>query len=102
MQFWSDNFQFEDSSVSIPEGTAEVNVTGAGQNLSGVSIYAFNSAGAYLGLTASTDADGMTSFRLPAGGVPFSGRLSEQPILVRGPCPATRPEQCGGNILRGR
>ncbi len=66
-QFWSEEFTWQDSTVSIPEGTARVHVTMAGQDLEGVKVYVFSAGDAYLGVYETTDPDGIALFRLPAG-----------------------------------
>ena len=70
-QFWSDLFTWTDQTILIPEGTAQVHVTMAGQDIQGVPVYVYNSAGTYLGLTGTTNASGIVDFRLPAGAYKF-------------------------------
>ena len=70
-QYWSELFDQADQTVTIDEGTSVVTVTGLGLPLTGVNVYAFNAAGAYLGLAESTDSAGKVSFRLPAGDYNF-------------------------------
>jgi len=70
-KYWSEVFNQSDQTVTIDEGTAAVTVTGMGIPLTGVKVYAFNDTGAYLGLSASTDAVGMVDFRLPSGDFNF-------------------------------
>jgi YD repeat-containing protein len=66
-QFWLDLFTWEDKTVLIPEGTAHIHITMAGQDIQGVLVYIFNSAGSYLGLSGTTNASGIIDFHLPAG-----------------------------------
>lgn len=70
-QFWSDPFRFSDASVTIPDGTAEISTVSIGQAVSDVPVYVFSGTNSYLGLTATTDADGYVDFRLPAGSYRF-------------------------------
>ena len=70
-QFWTDTFTWEDMTILIPEGTALVHVTLGGQDIPGVPVYVFSSAGTYLGLSAVTNAAGIAEFRLPAGEYKF-------------------------------
>ncbi len=70
-QFWSTEFTGTDKTVTIEEGIASVSVTGAGMALDGIKVYLFNSAGAYLGWYAVSDAQGMVYFRLPQGNYDF-------------------------------
>ncbi len=66
-QFWSPQFTWQEAVVAIPEGTARVQVTQAGQGVAAAPVYVFSSGGSYLGLSALTDAGGLAEFRLPAG-----------------------------------
>ena len=70
-QFWSDEFTGQDTDVEIPAADAEIIVTGAGQPLESITVYVFSAAGTYLNLSGTTDAGGMTTFRLPAGDYKF-------------------------------
>ncbi|MBN1662325.1 MAG: chitobiase/beta-hexosaminidase C-terminal domain-containing protein [Deltaproteobacteria bacterium] len=69
--YWSNEFTWEDTSVTIPEGTAYVHVCINDQNIQSAAVYVFSSAGAYLGMNDTTDADGIVEFRLPAGSYKF-------------------------------
>jgi len=64
-QFWSDEFQFQNTTVSIRRGIAQVIVTKAGHPMAGLKVYTFNEAGSYLGLNAVTDTEGKAEFLLP-------------------------------------
>jgi len=70
-QFWSGEFTQADTQVDVPMADAQVTVTGAGENLAGVKVYAFTATGAYLSLNQTTAADGTVVFRLPAGDYKF-------------------------------
>ncbi|MBW1812306.1 MAG: DUF2341 domain-containing protein [Deltaproteobacteria bacterium] len=70
-QFWSDVFNWADTTVTINEGEAEITVTNIGQPVSGIEVYAYGSSGTYLGLNKTTDAQGKVSFRLPASDYNF-------------------------------
>ena len=70
-QFWSDAFTQTDTTVEIAMADAEITVTGAGQPLFSVPVYAFTATGSYLNKNLATDADGKASFRLPAGDYKF-------------------------------
>jgi YD repeat-containing protein len=70
-QFWSDLFTWEDKTVLIPEGIAHIRITMAGQDIPGVPVYVFNSAGSYLGISGTTNASGIVDLRLPAGTYKF-------------------------------
>jgi hypothetical protein len=65
--FWSEDFNWQDSVVDIAMADAQVTVNGAGQVLPGVAVYAFSASGAYLNLNQTSDANGQVRFRLPAG-----------------------------------
>lgn len=70
-QFWSDEFNWQDSTVVIPEGTARVHVTMSGQEIGGTMVYVFSLNGAYLGISGVTDSHGNVDFRLAAGSYTF-------------------------------
>ena len=70
-QFWSEVFNSVDKAVTINEGIAEVTVSSSGIPIEGVKTYVFNGTGSYLGLYSTSDADGKTFFRLPAGNYNF-------------------------------
>lgn len=69
-QFWSDVASIpQDSAISviIEEGSVDVSVRNQAEPLSGIKVYLFNSAGAYLGKNATTDTGGLVHFVLPVG-----------------------------------
>ncbi len=70
-QFWSGDFIQTDTAVDIAMADAEITVTGAGQPLFSVPVYAFSASGSYLNMNQSTNANGKASFRLPAGSYKF-------------------------------
>ncbi|CAB1065623.1 hypothetical protein D1BOALGB6SA_10420, partial [Olavius sp. associated proteobacterium Delta 1] len=70
-QYWSNQFTWQNELVTVPMAEAEVQVTGSGLPLEGVNVYVFTAAGAYLGLTDTTDTGGTVTFRLPAGAYKF-------------------------------
>jgi RHS repeat-associated protein len=70
-QFWSGEFTWEETALTIPEGIAQVTLCMGSQVVSGAPVYVFSSGGSYLGLSATTDATGMVEFRLPAGSYRF-------------------------------
>ena len=70
-QYWSEVFNQTDTTVTIPEGEAQITVTRGATSLPNVPVYVFTAAGSYLNVTASTDASGLASFILPAGTYKF-------------------------------
>ena len=70
-QFWSREFTWQDTTVSVPLADAEITVTGSGLPLEGVQVYLFTESGSYLGLYETTDSNGQVSFRIPAGTYKF-------------------------------
>ena len=70
-EFWSDEFTWQDTTITIPEGTARVHVTSAGQDLQGAPVYVSSASGGYLNLNETTDSGGMAEFRLPAATYQF-------------------------------
>jgi len=65
-QYWSGEFVWQDTVVSIPMADAEITVTGSGFPQEGVKVYVSSASGSYLGLNQTTDANGQVSFHLPA------------------------------------
>ncbi len=70
-QFWSNDFSASNTTIDIPLADAAISVTGNGAALSGIKVYVFSGAGAYLGVSGTTDAAGQVTFRLPAGEYKF-------------------------------
>ena len=70
-QFWSEEFTWQHTTVSVPLAHAVVTVTGNGQTLEGVLVYVFTEAGSYLGISDKTDSNGQVLFMLPAGNYRF-------------------------------
>ena len=64
-QFWSDDFQYQDTIVSISEGLADIHVYRLGVDVAGVRVYLFSEGGSYLGQYETTDASGKAGFQLP-------------------------------------
>jgi len=60
-QFWSEEFTGQDTTVTIPEGIAQVHVNMAGQDLGGIPVYVFSSSDSYLGIHGTTDGSGMVA-----------------------------------------
>lgn len=67
VHYWSDIFNGEDTTITIPEGMAEVHITQGQNPLPDVNVYVFSASNAYLGIHDKTDAQGSVSFRLPVG-----------------------------------
>ena len=65
-QYWSNEFTWQDTAITVPMAEAEVQVTGSGLPLEDVNVYVFTASGTYLNLVASTDSSGTVTFRLPA------------------------------------
>ena len=72
-QYFSAVFKAQDTAVNIPMSDAAITMTQGGRALSGVPVYIFTSAGSYLGITGTTDANGKATFRLPAGSYKVRG-----------------------------
>jgi len=75
-QFWSENFMWQNTTVTIPMADAEITVTGNGLPLEGVNVYVFTGSGSYLGINGTTDTSGEITFRLPSG--PYNFRADYQ------------------------
>jgi len=65
--YWSDPFTWEDTTINIHEGMAEVRTTQGQNPLANVNVYVFSASNAYLGIHGKTDVQGIVSFRLPEG-----------------------------------
>ena len=104
-QFWSENFAGVSAAVTIPMAEAEVTVTSGGGNLAGIPVYVFNSAGTYLGINGTTDSQGRSTFRLPAGDYRFRGDYqgaqywSEDMALVADQVQAVAVDVGGGDFM---
>jgi hypothetical protein len=70
-QYWSNTFNGQDQTITINQGLAQITVTQNALPLQEIHVYAFTPQGAYLGLTASTDAQGQVAFKLPEGQYKF-------------------------------
>jgi hypothetical protein len=64
-QFWSGEFQFQNATVSILRGVAQITAKKSGNPMSGVPVYVFSAGGSYLGLNAATNTEGKAEFLLP-------------------------------------
>jgi len=64
-QFWSEVFTWQDSTVTIPNGLAEVHVHRSGTDVQGANVYLFTEDGSYLSWYEITDASGMAWFKTP-------------------------------------
>jgi hypothetical protein len=69
--YWSSEFTWQHTAVTIPEGTAYVHVGLSGQNIQGAPVYVYSAAGAYLGINGTTNANGIIEFRMPADSYKF-------------------------------
>ncbi len=72
-QCWSDPFNGQDATVTVPLADAAVTVGRPGHPVDGVNVYVFSMEGSYLGLTGTTAGGGRVDFRLPAGTYKFRG-----------------------------
>ena len=64
-QFWSDAINYQDTVITIPEGIASIHVNINNQDIAGNRVYVYGETGTYLNVSALTDANGITDFRLP-------------------------------------
>ena len=70
-RFWKEITGGSDDEVIIEEGIARVTVRQGSADLENVRVYLFSESGAYLGRYATTDAQGLAAFRLPAASYSF-------------------------------
>ena len=64
-KFWSDDFQSQDTTISIHQGLADIHVHRSGVNVEGSKVYLFSEAGSYMGWFETTDSSGRVEFLLP-------------------------------------
>jgi hypothetical protein len=69
--FWSSDFQWQDTTVVIPQGLAQIHVFRLGADVEGANAYLFTGAGSYLGWNETTDPTGMAEFIIPEGSYKF-------------------------------
>jgi len=70
-QFWSEEFTWQDTTLTISEGIAQVHVSMAGEDIEGAPVYVYSASDAYLGVSGTTDVNGIVEFRLPAATYKF-------------------------------
>jgi hypothetical protein len=70
-QYWSEEFVWQNKTVSIPMADAEITVTGGGMPQQGIKVYVFSATGTYLGLNQATNTAGKVAFHLPAQSYKF-------------------------------
>lgn len=71
IKYWSELFNWTDTSVNIEHGMVILHVTLNGQGIPDAPVYLFSGSGSYLGRSSSTDASGDASFVLPADSFKF-------------------------------
>jgi RHS repeat-associated protein len=64
-QFWSEEFIWSDTNVTIENGIARVHVHRSGSPVVGARVHLFKGSGGYLGRYADTDDGGDAEFQLP-------------------------------------
>jgi hypothetical protein len=70
-QFWSEDFQSHDTTVTISRGLAEIHVQRSGNDVVGAKVYLFSENGSYLGWNEITNPSGHAEFMLPDRAVKF-------------------------------
>jgi hypothetical protein len=71
LKFWSDIFQYQDVTLSISQGQAQIHAYRSGADLENANVYLFSGTGSYLGRHETTDSTGLTEFIIPAGSFKF-------------------------------
>jgi hypothetical protein len=64
-QFWSEDFQSRDATVTIQQGLAVFHVQRSGNDVAGAKVYLFDADGAYLGWNETTNPSGKAEFMVP-------------------------------------
>jgi len=72
-RFWSEVFQWQDTTLPIYRASAELDVHLGGTDIVGARVYLFSESGAYLGRYETTDENGKVQFLLPDR--PFKFRI---------------------------
>jgi len=75
-KFWSDEFTWEDTTISIPYGMANVHVTKNYSNVQGVKVYLYSDTGSCLGRYDVADSAGIAEFIIPSGSYEFKASLA--------------------------
>ncbi len=70
-QYWSQEFQSQNTTVTINRGFADIHVHRSGTDVAGARVYLFNENNSYLGWYENTDASGKAGFLLPVGSFKF-------------------------------
>ncbi|MFC1841425.1 collagen binding domain-containing protein, partial [Thermodesulfobacteriota bacterium] len=70
-QYWSNDFTWEDRTISIPHGLADVHVLRGVDDVAGARVYLFTSSSSYLSIYETTDLSGIALFQIPAGSYLF-------------------------------
>ncbi len=70
-QYWSGEFQSQNTAVTISRGLADIHVHRSGNDVAGARVYLFNENNSYLGWYENTDATGKAGFLLPVGSFKF-------------------------------
>ena len=70
-QFWTDAFQFQDTTLTINQGQVNVRVHRSEADVPDGRVYLFTEVGSYQNWYETTDASGMASFILPAENYQF-------------------------------
>ena len=70
-QFWTDAFQFQNTTLTINQGQVNVRVHRSDVDVPDARVYLFTEAGSYQNRYETTDASGMASFILPAENYKF-------------------------------
>ena len=64
-QYWSEDFQSHDTTVTINRGVAKIHIHRSGSHVAGAKVYLFNEGGSYLGWNEITGPSGIAEFLLP-------------------------------------
>jgi hypothetical protein len=64
-QFWSEDFQSQDPTVTVSRGLIEIHARRSGVAVAGARVYLFDENGSYLGWNQTTNISGNAEFMLP-------------------------------------
>lgn len=87
-KYWSDEFTWQDTTISIPYGMASVHVTKNNSDVQDAWVYLLSEEGSCLGKYDTTDSSGLAEFIIPSGSYKFKAysggvtRYSDTAILT--------------------
>jgi RHS repeat-associated protein len=66
-QYWSGDFTWQNSTITIPKGAIDIHVQRSGEDVPGARVYLFSATSSYLSRNETANESGMVSFLIPSG-----------------------------------